>query len=157
MGADQCHLVQADLLHLPDELLRGAFDVAFSSGVLSWIGDLERWFAAVHRALKPNGVLVVGGVHPLALYFGERARGATDWRSYFDEGPFTVQPGSSHRWNPAGEAVTTVQWMHTLGHVISSIAQAGFRVSHLLELPDQAEVYGVSGGPGEFLLRAPKA
>ncbi|MBI3971750.1 MAG: class I SAM-dependent methyltransferase [Chloroflexi bacterium] len=156
IGAEQCRLVLADLLAVPEGLLRGDFDVAFSSGVLSWIGDLDRWFAAVSRALKPHGVFVLGAVHPLALYYRERERGAQDWHSYFDQGPFTEQLDATHRWNPAGDAVTTVQWMHTLGHVITSVAQAGFRVSRLLELPDEAEVYGVTGGPGEFLLRAIK-
>jgi hypothetical protein len=53
-----------------------------------------------------------------------------------------------------------VQWLHTLGHIVTAVAQSGLRVTHLRELPDNADRYGpagVAGGPGEFLLRAVKA
>jgi SAM-dependent methyltransferase len=157
---DRCRLVLADLLQLPDDLLRGEFDVVFSSAVTSWIGDLERWFGSVHRALRPGGIFVLGAGHPVAQYFRERLRGATDWPSYFQEGPFVEMRDASDRWNPAGEHLTTVQWMHTLGHIVTAVAQSGLRVTHLRELPDNAESYGpinVPGGPGEFLLHAVKA
>jgi SAM-dependent methyltransferase len=68
-------LVQADFLRMPEELLRGQFDLVFSSGATAWIGDLDRWFAAVRRALVPGGVFVLRAGHTLATFLapkGER-------------------------------------------------------------------------------------
>lgn len=161
-GLDEarCQLVQADLLRLQEALLRGEFDVVFSSGVSTWIGDLELWFGDVYRALRPGGVFVLGAAHSLAMFYRERQNGATDWASYFDEGPFTQtlggESGAAHRWNPAGDSLTTVQWVHTLGHLLTAIAQAGLRIEHVVETPDAAETYGVAGGPGTLIVRATK-
>jgi cyclopropane fatty-acyl-phospholipid synthase-like methyltransferase len=158
-GTDRCRLVLADLLQLPDDLLQEEFDVVVSVAVSSWIGDLDRWFAEVFRALKPGGVFLLAAAHSLSAFYRARQRGEADWQSYFDEGPFTErlgEDGAHHRWNPAGETLTTVQWMHTLGHLVTAVAQAGLRISHLVEIPDGAETYGVTGGPGELILRATK-
>lgn len=159
LPAGRCRLILGDLLELPDDLLRGEFDVAFSVGVAGWIGDLDRWFTSVYRALAPGGVFLLGTVHSLAAFYRARDEGAGDWASYFDEGPFVErlgEGGATHRWNPAGEAVTTVQWMHTVGHVVTAVARAGMRISHLVELPDGASLYGIDGGPGELVVRATK-
>jgi SAM-dependent methyltransferase len=147
--------VLADILRLPEDLLQHEFDLVFSSGVLTWIGDLERFFATARMALRPGGVLLLEGGHPLALFHRDRERGSSaGWASYFDEGPFVERRDATHRWNPAGDDLTVAEWMHTLGHVVTAVAQAGLRVTHLVELPDGAADYGVEGGPGSFVLRA---
>lgn len=64
---------------------------------------------------------------------------------------------ASDRWNPAGEDLTTLSWMYPLGRVVTAVAQAGLGVSHLVELPDHADAYGIAGGPGTFIVRAVKA
>lgn len=73
------------------------------------------------------------------------------------EGPFEEHRDASDRWNPAGEDLTTLSWMYPLGRVVTAVAQAGLRISHLAELPDHADAYGVAGGPGTFIVRAVKA
>jgi SAM-dependent methyltransferase len=151
----RCRLVLADIMRLPQHLLRHEFDLVFSSGVLTWIGDLERFFAAVRTALRPGGVLLLEGGHPLALFYRDRERGSTPgWSSYFDEGPFVERRDATHRWNPAGEDLTVAEWLHTLGHVVTAVARSGLRLTHLVELPDGAADYGVEGGPGSIVLRA---
>lgn len=149
-----CRLLHADLLRLPEELLRGEFDVVYSAWVLSWIGDLGRWFGSVRRALKAGGVFVLGGMHALGYFCLEHQRGNTEWTSYFDRGPYIEQVGASHRWNPAGEAITTIEWGHTLGDVVTAACQSGLRLTNLIEMPE--DDWGIAGGPGEFVLRAVK-
>jgi SAM-dependent methyltransferase len=155
---ERCRLVLADALRLPGDLPRGEFDLVFSSAVLTWIGDLDRWFAAVVAALRPGGVFLLEGGHPLALFYRDRQQNPTSgWSSYFDEGPFIERRDATHRWNPAGEDVTVAEWMHTLGHIVTAVAQSGLRVTHLLELQDGVDAHGVEGGPGTFVVRAVKA
>ena len=160
----ECRLVQADLLRLPDELLRGEFDVVFSAWVQAWIGDLDGWFRSAWRALKPGGRFLLNGGHPVSHYVQQVEEGEAVQESYFDEGPFFLDDegaGPGETWNPAGDALTTVEWLHTLGSTITAVARAGFRIDALLELPDIDETisdygdeYGVKGRPGRVILAA---
>jgi SAM-dependent methyltransferase len=153
-----CRLALADLLRLPDDLLRGGFDVVFSSHVTAWIGDIGAWFAGAHRALKPGGVFLLMGGHPLSGYFGDVQRGGTYRRTYFEPGPFVFESkGASREWNLAGDRRTAVEWRHTLGDIVTAIAHAGFRITDLVERGDSAPKTGLpSGYPGEFIVRAVK-
>src|SRR5207247_9604193 len=52
-------LVTADVQELPVELLRGRFDVVYSSwGTLALVSDLTRFAAGVAGALRRGGVLI---------------------------------------------------------------------------------------------------
>ena len=139
-------------------MLRGEFDIVFSSHVTAWIGDLHAWFSAAHRALKPGGVFLLTGGHPLYGYFGDVQRGKTHRRSYFETGPFVqVSQGVSKEWNPAGDERTAVEWSHTVGDIITAIARAGFYVTDLVERGDATPKTGLPAGyPGQFIVRAVK-
>ena len=161
----ECRLVQADLLRLPEELMRGEFDIVFSAWVEAWIGDLDGWFGNAWRALKPGGRFLLNGGHPVSQYVQEVEEGDAVQCSYFDEGPFFLEddgdPGES--WNPAGDNLTRIEWGHTLGSLVTAVARAGLRIDALLELPDTDETrsdygveYGVNGRPGRFILAATK-
>ena len=152
-----CRWIQADLIRLPDELLNGDFDIAFSLWVTAWIGDKEAWFRAVYRALKPGGVFLLGGGHPVGEYLREIADGLQDRSSYFEEGPFTYESDEAHSFNPAGEWLKTVEWSHTMGSMITTLGHVGFRITDFLELPEDKEEderRPVKGLPGSFILRA---
>ena len=144
-------LVEADFLRLPEDLLRGEFDAVFSSHATAWIGDLDRWFAAVRRALVPGGVFVLRGGHALAGFLAPRgAQRDPDRSSYFEQGPFVQRAERSPAWNPLGEEHTFVEWSHTLGAIVTAVAQAGLRVTHLAEIAeDPSATY-----PDAFVLRA---
>ena len=126
------------------------------------MGDLATWFAAAHRALKPGGIFLLTGGHPLSGYFGDAQRGETSRGTYFETGPFVLDSDSASKewakeWNPAGDARTAVEWRHTLGNIITAIAHAGFRVTDLVERGDATPKTGLpSGYPGQFIVRAVK-
>jgi len=153
-----CRLILADLLRLPDDLLNGQFDIVFSFWVTAWIGDLERWFRNVFLALKPGGFFLLGGKHPVAAFFQDIEKGESFRNSYFSEGPFIFdiceEPDETDSWNPAGDLLTTTEWCHTLGSIVTAIAQSDLRVSHLLELPDREGKRPER--PDWFILRAIK-
>jgi SAM-dependent methyltransferase len=153
-------LVLADLLRLPEELLRGEFDVVFSAWVTGWIGDLDGWFGAAHRALAPGGVFLLSGGHPLAGFFSDLQAGATyRWR-YAEEGPFVfAEEGPDPNWNPTGDARTAAEWRWTLGSLVTALARTGFRITHLVERGEetaQAKFGLPAGYPGAIVLRAVK-
>jgi SAM-dependent methyltransferase len=151
-----CQLVLADLLKLPDDLLRAEFDLVFSAWVTAWIGNLPRWFNNVAQALKPGGVFLLSGGHPLTAFLAEQQQGARARSSYYQEGPFYEKADQSSTWNPAGDHYTTIEWQPTLSSIVTAVAQSGLRITHLLELGDAAAKYGLPGYPQEFLIRAVK-
>ena len=150
-----CRLVVADLLRLPKELLKGEFDIVFSRWVTAWIGDKDKWFRDVYRALKPGGVFLLGGGHPVTDFVNWREEEDFAAESYLSEGPFTFASNTAHDFNPAGEFLTTVEWAHTLGTMITSPARHGFRITHLVELSPMPEG-AAKGLPEEFVVRAVK-
>lgn len=151
-----CRLVLADLLKLPDELLCAEFELVFSAWVTAWIGDLPRWFDLVYQALKPGGIFLLSGGHPLTAFCEEQRQATTARSSYCQEGPFYEESGQSTTWNPAGDHYTTIEWQPTLSSIVTAVAQAGLRITHLHEVGDAAAKYGLPGYPLEFLLRAVK-
>ena len=165
LGVD-CRLVQADLLRLPDYLLQGEFDIVFSAWVATWIGDLDVWFASARRALKTGGRFLFNGGHPVSQYVQDVEEGDPLRDSYFNEGPYFLDERAGDPWNPAGDPghpLTTIEWGHTLGSLVTAVAGAGLRIDALLELPDTDETradygveYGVKGRPGRIILAATK-
>ena len=165
----ECTLAQADLLRLPEDLLQDEFDIVFSAWVTAWIGDLEGWFDNAHRALKPGGWFLLNGGHPLSSHMTAVDEGDDYRDSYFDEGPFTFHEDPSEEsdpsksWNPAGDQLTTIEWVPTLGSIVTAVAKVGFHIDTLLELPD-SEInradygtnYGAKGRPNHFILAATK-
>lgn len=151
-----CQLVLADLLNLPDDLLHTEFDLVFSAWVTAWIGDLPRWFSTVYQALKPGGLFLLSGGHPLTAFLAEQQQEKRTRASYHKEGPFYAQADQSATWNPAGDSYTTIEWQPTLSSLVTAVAQSGFRITHLLEVGDGASKYGLPGCPQEFLIRAVK-
>jgi SAM-dependent methyltransferase len=131
------------------------FDVLFASyGWLSWLGDLPGWARGVASVLKPGGRLVLIEFHPLVWSFGEG--GALTGDAYFADEPGGVcnEPGGvsdyvassgtglipeGMQW-AAGEVdfqntEPTVEFQHTVGDLISALANAGLLVSSMREYP----------------------
>ena len=167
--AVECRLIQADLLRLPEELLRGEFDIVFSAWVTAWIGDLDLWFGSAYKALKSGGCFLLNGGHPLSAHVKNVEDGEIYRDSYFDEGPFTSGPDPSEEsdpstsWNPSRDRLTTTEWAPTMGSMMTAVAKVGFYIDTLLELPethisraDYGMGYGAKGRPSHFILAATK-
>jgi hypothetical protein len=101
-------LVTASPEALPVELLRGRFDVVYSSwGALAEIGDLEAWSNGIGAALKREGILFLYDEHPVAACLDQMLH----WHeSYFDAWP--------------------------IGRLVHALGGAGLALERLEELPD---------------------
>jgi ubiquinone/menaquinone biosynthesis C-methylase UbiE len=136
-----CSLVLSGILQLPSNLLSGQFDIVYSGWLTCWIGDLDLWFGDVYRALKDDGLFLLEAGH--ALLDKENP--------YFAAGPRINRQTKPSSWNPLGESFTTVEWTHTLGDIVTSVAQSGLRITHLTEFPDDDLAL-----PASYALRAVK-
>ena len=101
-------LVTADVQELPVELLRGRFDVVYSSwGTLALVADLARFAAGISGALRRGGVVIAYDEHPVAACLDQMLH----WHeSYFETWP--------------------------VGRVVEALLGAGLGLERLEELPD---------------------
>ena len=165
MGVE-CRLVQADLLRLPEDLLQGEFDIVFSAWVEAWIGDLDGWFGNAGALSSPAGGSSSTAVIPSPSTYRRWSRASDSGIPTSNEGPYFLDESPGDPWNPAGDPgnpLTTIEWGHTLGSLVTAVARAGLRIDTLLELPDTDETrsdygveYGVKGRPGRIILAATK-
>ena len=101
-------LVTADVQALPVELLRGRFDVVYSSwGTLALVSDLSRWAGGIAASLRRGGVLLAYDEHPVAACLDQMLH----WHeSYFETWP--------------------------VSRVVEALLAAGLGIERLEELPD---------------------
>lgn len=139
------------------------FDMVFTSwGVLVWLPDITAWAQTIARCLKPGGRFYIAEGHPIIWTLEDTKARYLDnlhvVRSYFLEGP-------QHWDDPRDYADPSVslshhvsnEWQHTLGEVVTALAQAGLRIDFLHE-HDRLVWPGIPGmertGPDFF--EAPK-
>jgi SAM-dependent methyltransferase len=127
--------IAADIYQLP-QLLDERFDLVISTyGTIGFLPDLTRWAAVVARYVVDGGRFLLVDIHPLSLILQQKAKegfagNLAVVRSYFTDGA------------PDEESVKTGEiasplytWRHSLGDVLSALAQAGLRIAALREYP----------------------
>ncbi len=135
--------VEASVYDLPDRLDGpGAFDVVFTSyGVLCWLPDLTAWARVAAHFLRPGGAFHIVEFHPFAGMFDDD-EGQTDLRfryPYFHSDEPMEFEGTGSYADPSADVTTRgFEWCHTLGDVVSALADAGLRIEHLREFPFSA-------------------
>jgi len=107
-----------------------AFDVAYSSLALHYLGNLGQLFATVHRALVPGGAFVFSVEHPVftapsapGFVAGTAGRSVWPLDRYLDEGPRVTD------WLAPG----VVKHHRTIATYVSLLFQAGFKMAALDE------------------------
>jgi SAM-dependent methyltransferase len=124
--------VCADAIDLPSSLDE-RFDLAWATmGVLCWIGDLEAWMRAVSRALAPGGRLVLIDGHPLRRLLKSDPLWVT--RPY--GGGARIEAAVGVDYATPTRTGPQVQFLHSLGQIVSAAAAAGLRVTQLVEHTD---------------------
>lgn len=137
-GAPVIEYMKADMegLTLPE----AAFDLVYSSLALHYVGKLDQLMAAVHRALKPGGALVVSVEHPMMTapahaVWSVDGEGRKAWpvNRYLDEGPCTTD------WLTKG----VIKQHRTLATYLNLLVGVGFDIAHVEEwgpTPEQIAV-----------------
>ncbi|HET9986463.1 MAG TPA: class I SAM-dependent methyltransferase [Longimicrobiales bacterium] len=121
--------VCADATDLPASL-DSRFDLAWATmGILCWIADLKAWMRSVTRTLAPGGRLVLIDGHPLRRILKSDPLRIT--RPYGGGTRIMSIVGCDY----ATETRTgpQVQFLHSLGEIVSAAADAGLQLTRLLE------------------------
>jgi SAM-dependent methyltransferase len=140
LGID-ARFVCAEVTELPRHL-DGAFDVVYTTfGVLGWLPDLGRWAQVAAHFVRPGGILYVAEAHPVLWVWddGEDVRPGQLRLKY----PYWQQPeplavpvrGSYADPSAQVDEPTEYSWQHSLGEIVTAVANAGLRIEFLHEFP----------------------
>jgi SAM-dependent methyltransferase len=138
LGID-ARFVCSDILLLP-AALDGEFDVVYTSrGVLGWLPDLTRWAQVIVHFLRPGGIFYITEQHPM-LYAWDDADGVTELRlrfPYFERPEPLAFPVRGSYADRDAQVTQPVEyaWPHSMGEIITPLAEAGLRIDFLHEFP----------------------
>jgi SAM-dependent methyltransferase len=131
--------VQSELARLP-AVLDGQFDIVYTScGVLGWLPDIRSWGRVAAHFVRPGGFLYLTEIHPVAQVFAEdgvapgELRLAYPYWSHPEALRFEVQGSYADRDAPT-PGLVEYGWDHSLGEIVTSLADAGLRIEFLHEL-----------------------
>jgi SAM-dependent methyltransferase len=123
--------VAGEVYEAPEKLDGKTFDVVYTGiGALNWLPDIVQWAQVVAALLKPGGRLYLVEFHPLLnLINSDEIALDAEWHYFYkSEGSeFT----DTYDYSGSGEtpiAMTTVEWSHDLGSILSALIYAGLTI-----------------------------
>ena len=128
--------VQSDVYDAVAALGNERFDVVYTGlGAINWLPDLPRWAGVIAELLEPGGFLYVSEFHPLTWIFADHEPVIELDYFHNPEGERFLDDEQASYADPSRPAssVTTIEWAHTLGDVVSAVLGAGLRLEVLRE------------------------
>ena len=130
--------IQSELDRLP-EMLDEQFDVVYTSGgVLEWLPDIASWGRVAAHFVRPGGFLYMTEIHPVAQAFENEGvepgelRLAYPYWSHAEPISSEVKGSYADREAPT-DGLIEYGWDHSLGEIVTSLADAGLRLEFLHE------------------------
>ena len=130
--------VQSDVYKLP-EVLDEQFDIVYTSGgVLGWLPDIAAWGRVAAGFVRPGGFLYITEIHPVAQVFADdgvqpgELRLAYPYWEHREPLRFDVH-GSYADPDAPTEGLVEYGWDHSMGQIVTSLADAGLRIEFLHE------------------------
>jgi SAM-dependent methyltransferase len=135
--ADRARFVVSDVYGLPGPLDGETFDVVYTGrGALGWLPDLEPWARAVAGFVRPGGIFYIHEGHPVLWALDEDQPLGEVHLAYDYWGgetlSFPVQ-GSYADENAEIDADVEHGWNHSLGEIVTLLADNGLRIELLDE------------------------
>ena len=118
------------------------FDIVYTgTGALVWLPDIPRWARVVAGLLAPGGFLYLVEGHPFVQILDDAAgapgasgaSGLRAARDYFDAAPQVEDYPYTYTDGPSLEHPRQVEFQHSLGEIVTSLAEAGLRIEFLHE------------------------
>jgi SAM-dependent methyltransferase len=130
--------VVADVHAAADILGRGRFDLVFTGiGALCYVPEIDRWADVVAELLVPGGRLFLREGHPMlwALAEPDGSGELRVERAYFER-------SEPDRWDQGGryavtdvapEHLTSYEWNHGIGEIVTALLGRGLQITGLVE------------------------
>jgi SAM-dependent methyltransferase len=140
----------ADFLDWQPQPDTSRFDIAFfEGGILHYFDDLDIFFTKIRDCLSPAGRLVASDFHPFRKCLDADILPSPD---YFDTGLHAgpLAYASQITGVEAEDLQSCLLRYWTLGEIVTAVADSGFRIKGMTELPKPSN----PGVPGEFVIEA---
>ena len=134
----QVNYVASDVYGALSVLPAGAFDLVFTGiGALLWLPDIRRWAGVVADLLRPGGRLFLREGHPMLWSLAESREDGllvVDF-PYFEQPEPVVwsEPGTYVRTDVEFTNITTHEWSHGLGEIVTALLDHGLELTMLVE------------------------
>jgi SAM-dependent methyltransferase len=128
--------VQSDVYAAPEVLGAAGFDLVYTGvGALPWLPDIRRWGGVVAALLRPGGRLFIREDHPVLLSAKVRDGLLILQHSYFERpDPNVADSNATYVETDATlEHTITNWWNHGIGEIITSLLDAGLRITEFIE------------------------
>jgi SAM-dependent methyltransferase len=143
--------VVSDVYDAVDAFGGQQFDIVYTgTGALVWLPDIRRWARVVAGLLAPGGFLYLVEGHPFVQILDDAAgtpsaagaagasgasgaSGLCVARDYFDAAPQVEDYPYTYTDGPALEHTRQVEFQHSLGEIVTSLAEEGLRIEFLHE------------------------
>jgi SAM-dependent methyltransferase len=158
IGID-ARFIESDIYGLPN-VLDDSFDLVYTSnGVLGWLPDIRAWANVVSRFVRPGGRFYVLEAHPVVMALVDDGVGPGELRLGYPywEHPNPIQVPTNGSYADRAASVETPNefaWSHSLGEIVSALAEAGLRIDRLIEYPflNWELPFLVPDGSGRYVL-----
>jgi SAM-dependent methyltransferase len=134
---DAVEFVQSDVHAATDVLPAGGFDLVFTGiGALCWLPSVEAWAGVVADLLAPGGSLFLREGHPLLWAMDETLDDDLHLRLPYWEHPEPTEWDGDQSYVATTTPLTatkTYEWNHSLGEVVTALADRGLRIDRLVE------------------------
>jgi SAM-dependent methyltransferase len=136
--ADRARFVVSNVYDLPGPLEGETFDIVYTGrGALGWLPDLRPWAEAVAAFVRPGGIFYLHEGHPVLWAIEEEETRANPVTLAYDYwGGETISfPVEGSYADPTAEVDAEVEhgWNHSLGEVVTLLAEQGLRIELLDE------------------------
>ena len=136
-GGLDVEFVCTDIYDIDDEYAASFDVVTITIGVLTWMPDLNGFFAIVAKLIRPGGALFIYETHPIVQMI-EPAEAGTPivWElSYFNKAPYVETDGLDYYGGDKYNAKPATSFTHTMAEAIMAGINNGLAVEHFEEFP----------------------
>jgi len=130
--------IECNVLEL-DKFLNKKYDMVFATlGVITWIGDLNKWMKIASNFLKEDGILYLMDYHPFAATFAH-GPGVNELKIEYDyfekDTPYHFENEVAYS-NPSIKLKNASnEWQHSISGIINAIASNKMRIEKFKEYP----------------------
>jgi SAM-dependent methyltransferase len=136
----EAEFIEADVYKIESRLTK-KFDIVYAShGVLGWLPELKTWGKIIGELLASGGIFYIAEIHPFPLLFGRHGKDhealELQYRYFPRDEPLELSVTGSYVDRTAVvDAKVQYRWPHSIGELISAVADAGLHIQFVHEFP----------------------
>ncbi|AKU17288.1 class I SAM-dependent methyltransferase [Luteipulveratus mongoliensis] len=129
--------VECDVYDAPAALDGQTFDFVYTGiGAICWLPSIDRWASTVAELLRPGGRLFIREGHPMlwSLDTDDDQKIHLVYPYFEREEPVVINEGTTYvETDHEFTSVTTMDWNHGLGEIVTALLAHGFTLTELTE------------------------